>query len=287
MNLISGKDIAKQIENELLHEIEVLKSKNIIPTITIIQVGDNPASAVYVRNKLKLCERLKINGTLEHLEENVTEETLLKTIVKLNNDKNVNGILVQLPLPKHIDENKVIETISPNKDVDCFHCENVGKIWTAKKNFNGILPCTPAGVIQMIKRSNINISGKNVVIIGRSNIVGKPLAALFLLEDATVTICHSRTQNIKDVCSKADILVPCLGKAKFVTKEFTNPNQVIIDVGINRDEQGKLCGDCDFENIKEDVQAISPVPGGVGPMTIIMLLNNLITVTKEQNKNII
>jgi len=283
MNLISGKEIAKQIEDELLQEIENLKSKNIVPTISIIQVGDNPASAVYVRNKLKLCERLKINGNLEHLEENVSEEALLSTINKLNNDKNINGILVQLPLPKHIDENKVIEAINPNKDVDCFHNENVGKLWTSKSKYPTILPCTPAGVIQMIKRSNIEIASKNVVIIGRSNIVGKPLAALFLLENATVTVCHSKTKDLAKVCSEAEILVPCIGKAKFVTKEFTNPSQVIIDVGINRDENGKLCGDVDFDNV--DVKYISPVPGGVGPMTIIMLLNNLITVTKEQNKN--
>ncbi|MDR1850852.1 MAG: bifunctional methylenetetrahydrofolate dehydrogenase/methenyltetrahydrofolate cyclohydrolase [Mycoplasmataceae bacterium] len=283
MLLINGKEISEKICGELNHKIDFLKNKGIIPTIALIQVGDNPASAVYVRNKIRLCDKLGIVGQLHHLEESTSEADLIALINRLNDDDKVNGILVQLPVPKHIDENKVIDAISPNKDVDCFHAKNVGLLWTAKRDFNGILPCTPYGVIQMLKRSNIELKGKNVVIIGRSNIVGKPLASLFLLENATVTVCHSGTQNLAQICAKADVLVPCIGKAKFVTKEFTNPYQVIIDVGINRDENGKLCGDVDFENVKDSVYAISPVPGGVGPMTIIMLLNNLINVTYAQN----
>ncbi|MDR3249975.1 MAG: bifunctional methylenetetrahydrofolate dehydrogenase/methenyltetrahydrofolate cyclohydrolase, partial [Mycoplasmataceae bacterium] len=254
-----------------------------IPSIVIIQIGNNQASNVYVRNKLKLCEKLAVNGKLKHLEENIAEIELIKLIKNLNDDKNVNGILVQLPLPGHIDENKIIETINPIKDVDCFHLENVGKIWTAKKRFKGILPCTPDGIIEILKRSHIEMEGKNVVILGRSNIVGKPLAALFLLENATVTICHSKTNNLINICSRADVLVAAIGKAKFITKAYTNNHQIIVDVGMNRDENNKLCGDVDFENVKDCVYAISPVPGGVGPMTIVMLIKNLISATKLQN----
>ncbi|MDR0752504.1 MAG: bifunctional methylenetetrahydrofolate dehydrogenase/methenyltetrahydrofolate cyclohydrolase [Mycoplasmataceae bacterium] len=283
MNLISGKIISEQIKEELLQEIKQLQSLNINPSITIIQVGENQASCVYVRNKLKLAQELKIKGELIKLKEDIEENELISIIKKLNDSRDVNGILVQLPLPNHINENNIIETINPIKDVDCFCLQNVGKLWTVKKDFNGILPCTPAGVIEMLKRSNIEIKGKKVAIIGRSNIVGKPLAALCLLENATPIICHSQTQNLKQICQESDILIPCLGKAKFITKEFTNSKQVIIDVGINRDEEGKLCGDVDFENICEHVHSISPVPKGVGPMTIIMLSKNLIKVTKMQN----
>lgn len=286
MRLINGKEISEIIVNELRNDVDNFKNQQITPTINIFQIGDVAASSIYVRNKKRLCDKIGVNCNIIKLEEQVGENELIKLINDSNNDKNINGILVQLPLPSHINENKIIESISPIKDVDCFNELNVGKLWSAKNKFNGIMPCTPYGVIQMLKRSNIDIVGKNVTIIGRSNIVGKPLAALFLLEGATPTICHSKTTNLASICANADILVPCLGKAKFITKEFTNPNQVIIDVGINRDESGKICGDVDFENVKDYVKAISPVPGGVGPMTIAMLLNNLLIATKLQNEAI-
>ncbi|MDR0857038.1 MAG: bifunctional methylenetetrahydrofolate dehydrogenase/methenyltetrahydrofolate cyclohydrolase [Mycoplasmataceae bacterium] len=284
MKLIDGKKISSEIKEELKKEIVFLKTKDIVPTLVIVQVGNNQASNVYVRNKIKLSNELGANTSLLHFDEDVTEEHLLQEIKNLNEDDTVNGILVQLPLPKHIDENKIIEHISPIKDVDCFHLENVGKLWTAKNKYDGLLPCTPAGIIELLKRSDIQIAGKNVVILGRSNIVGKPMAALFLLENATPTICHSKTQNIKEVCSKADILIISIGQAKFITKDYVSSHMDVIDVDMDRDENNKLCGGADFENIKDIVNSISPVPGGVGPMTIVMLMKNLITVCKIQNK---
>ncbi len=284
MKIIDGKLVQSQICDELRKEIEELKSRNIVPTLKIIQVGDNQASNVYVRNKIKLSETVGINTTVDKLPENITETELINRIKDLNNDKNINGILVQLPIPSHLSEKEVIETIIPDKDVDCFNLVNVGKLWTAKKQDIYLKPCTPCGVIEMLKKYNIEMSGKHVVIIGRSNIVGKPQAALFLLENATVTICHSKTTNLKEVCKQADILVAAIGRAKMINHEYIKQGAVVIDVGMNRDENNKLCGDVDFEDVKDIVSYITPVPGGVGPMTITILLKNLINVTKLQNK---
>lgn len=284
MKIIDGKLVQSQICDELRKEIEELKSRNIVPTLKIIQVGDNQASNVYVRNKIKLSETVGINTTVDKLPENITEAELINRIKDLNNDKNINGILVQLPIPSHLSEKEVIETIVPDKDVDCFNLVNVGKLWTAKKQDIYLKPCTPCGVIEMLKKYNIEMSGKHVVIIGRSNIVGKPQAALFLLENATVTICHSKTTNLKEVCKQADILVAAIGRAKMINHEYIKQGAVVIDVGMNRDENNKLCGDVDFEDVKDIVSYITPVPGGVGPMTITILLKNLINVTKLQNK---
>lgn len=284
MKIIDGKLVQSQICDELKKEIEKLKSRNIVPTLKIIQVGDNQASNVYVRNKIKLSETVGINTTVDKLPENITETELINRIKDLNNDKNINGILVQLPIPSHLSEKEVIETIVPDKDVDCFNLVNVGKLWTAKKQDIYLKPCTPCGVIEMLKKYNVEMSGKHVVIIGRSNIVGKPQAALFLLENATVTICHSKTTNLKEVCKQADILVAAIGRAKMINHEYIKQGAVVIDVGMNRDENNKLCGDVDFEDVKDIVSYITPVPGGVGPMTITILLKNLINVTKLQNK---
>ena len=284
MKILDGKLVQSQICDELRKEIEELKSRNIVPTLKIIQVGDNQASNVYVRNKIKLSETVGINTTVDKLPENITETELIDRIKDLNNDKNINGILVQLPIPSHLSEKEVIETIVPDKDVDCFNLVNVGKLWTAKKQDIYLKPCTPCGVIEMLKKYNIEMSGKHVVIIGRSNIVGKPQAALFLLENATVTICHSKTTNLKEVCKQADILVAAIGRAKMINHEYIKQGAVVIDVGMNRDENNKLCGDVDFEDVKDIVSYITPVPGGVGPMTITILLKNLINVTKLQNK---
>lgn len=284
MKIIDGKLVQSQICDELRKEIEELKSRNIIPTLKIIQVGDNQASNVYIRNKLRLSEIVGINTTVDKFPENITQTELINRIKDLNNDKNTNGILVQLPIPSHLSEKEIIETIVPDKDVDCFNLVNVGKLWTAKKQDINLKPCTPYGVIEMLKKYNIEMSGKHVVIIGRSNIVGKPLAALFLLENATVTICHSKTTNLKEVCKQADILVAAIGRAKMINHEYIKQGAVVIDVGMDRDENNKLCGDVDFEDVKDIVSYITPVPGGVGPMTITILLKNLINVTKLQNK---
>ncbi len=284
MEIIDGKLISSQICEELKKEIEQLKTKGITPCLKIIQVGDNQASNVYVRNKIRLSETVGINTTVDKFNESISEKELIDEISKLNADKNVNGILVQLPIPKHIDEKNVIEAIDSNKDVDCFSWCNVGKLWTSKKTEIGLIPCTPYGVIELIKRSGVSISGKHAVIVGRSNIVGKPLAALLLLEDATVTVCHSRTANLKEICKQADILVAAVGKPKMINHEYVKDSAVVIDVGINRDENNKLCGDVDFEDVKNIALKITPVPGGVGPMTITILLKNLIAVTKLQNK---
>lgn len=283
MKIIDGKLISNQIKQEILKDVANLKTKGIIPTLTIIQVGDNPSSNVYVRNKKKLSEDLQTNTTICKLDANITQEELAKVVHQLNEDKNINGILVQLPLPKHINEEFIINQIDSSKDVDGFTLNSVGTIWTAKKHAIKIASCTPAGVIEMLKRSNIEIEGKHAVIIGRSNIVGKPLACLLLLENATVTICHSRTKNLKEITKQADILCAAIGQPKFVTRDFIKKDTVVIDVGINHDENNKLCGDVDFEDVKDLVSYITPVPGGVGPMTVIMLMKNLIALTKKQN----
>ena len=273
VHLIDGKLISTQIKDELKEEVAQLKEQGIIPCLAVIQVGSDPASSVYVNNKKKACAYIGIESLSYELEENITQKALLDLIAELNENEKVNGILVQLPLPKHIDENAVIQAIVPAKDVDGFHPETVGNMCIGTRGF---LPCTPAGVIQLLKRSNIEIEGKECVIIGRSNIVGKPMAMLLLRENGTVTITHSRTKDLKEVTRRADILVVAIGKPKFVTADFVKEGAVVIDVGIHRNETGKLCGDVDFDDVVDKVSAITPVPGGVGPMTIAMLMNNCV-----------
>ncbi len=271
--LIDGKQISTQIKEELKEKVSVLKQQGKEITLAVIQVGADPASSVYVRNKKNACEYIGIRSLAYELEETVTEEELVRLVEELNDREDVHGILVQLPLPKHINEDLIIKTISPKKDVDGFHPMNVGALTIGQPSF---VSCTPAGVIQLLKRSDISIEGKECVVIGRSNIVGKPMATLLLQENGTVTICHSRTKNLKEVTKRADILVVAIGKPKFVTKEFVKEGAVVIDVGIHRDENNKLCGDVDYEDVVDHVSAITPVPGGVGPMTISMLMNNCV-----------
>ena len=276
--LIDGKLISTQIKDELKAEVAQLKEKGMIPCLAVIQVGNDPASSVYVNNKKKACAYIGIESLSYELEENITQEELLSIIDELNHNEMVNGILVQLPLPKHIDEEAVIQAIAPEKDVDGFHPETVGNMCIGSKGF---LPCTPAGVIQLLKRSNIEIEGKECVVVGRSNIVGKPMAILLLRENGTVTITHSRTKNLKEVTKRADILVAAIGKPKFITQEYIKKGAVVIDVGIHRNEENKLCGDVDFDDVVDKVSAITPVPGGVGPMTIAMLMNNCVETVRK------
>ena len=271
--LIDGKLISTQIKDELKAEVSCLKEKGIVPCLAVIQVGNDPASSVYVNNKKKACAYIGIESLSYELEENISQDELLAIIDELNHNDMVNGILVQLPLPKHIDEEAVIKAIVPNKDVDGFHPETVGNMCIGSKGF---LPCTPAGVIQLLKRSNIEIEGKECVVIGRSNIVGKPMALLLLHENGTVTITHSRTKDLKEITKRADILVAAIGKPKFITAEYVKEGAVVIDVGIHRNADNKLCGDVDFDDVVDKVSAITPVPGGVGPMTIAMLMNNCV-----------
>ena len=278
--IIDGKQISLDIKNELKEKVAKYKEQGIEITLAVVKVGNDPASAVYVRNKEKACEYVGINSKTLALPEETTEEELLNVVKKLNEDKNVNGILVQLPLPKHIDESKVLLTIDSTKDVDGFHPVNVGKMVIGEDTF---LPCTPAGIIEMIKRTDIDIEGKECVVSGRSNIVGKPMAMLMLKENATVTIAHSRTKDLKEVTKRADIIVAAIGKAKFVTADYVKEGAVVIDVGMDRDENGKLCGDVDFESVSKVASAITPVPGGVGPMTVTMLLVNCLR-SVELNK---
>lgn len=278
--IIDGKQISLDIKNELKEKVAKYKEQGIEITLAVVKVGNDPASAVYVRNKEKACEYAGINSKTLALPEETTEEELLNVVKELNEDKNVNGILVQLPLPKHIDESKVLLTIDSTKDVDGFHPVNVGKMVIGEDTF---LPCTPAGIIEMIKRTDIDIEGKECVVIGRSNIVGKPMAMLMLKENATVTIAHSRTKDLKEVTKRADIIVAAIGKAKFVTADYVKEGAVVIDVGMDRDENGKLCGDVDFESVSKVASAITPVPGGVGPMTVTMLLVNCLR-SVELNK---
>ncbi len=273
MKLIDGKAISLQIKDELKEQVAKLKEQGIELTLAVIQVGEDPASSVYVRNKKNACAYIGINSIAHELPEETTQEELLDLIDKLNNDNKVNGILVQLPLPKHIDEDAIISAISPAKDVDGFHPQNVGALSIGKKGF---VSCTPAGVIQLLKRSNIDIEGKECVVLGRSNIVGKPMAMLLLRENGTVTVCHSKTKNLKEITKRADILIVALGKPKFITKEYIKEGAVVIDVGIHRNSENKLCGDVDFDDVKDMVEAITPVPGGVGPMTIAMLMYNCV-----------
>lgn len=278
--IIDGKQISLDIKNELKEKVAKYKEQGIEITLAVVKVGNDPASAVYVRNKEKACEYVGINSKTLALPEETTEEELLNVVKELNEDKNVNGILVQLPLPKHIDESKVLLKIDSTKDVDGFHPVNVGKMVIGEDTF---LPCTPAGIIEMIKRTDIDIEGKECVVIGRSNIVGKPMAMLMLKENATVTIAHSRTKDLKEVTKRADIIVAAIGKAKFVTADYVKEGAVVIDVGMDRDENGKLCGDVDFESVSKVASAITPVPGGVGPMTVTMLLVNCLR-SVELNK---
>lgn len=279
--LISGKEVSEAVKLRVADEVKELKSNGIEPCLAVILVGDDPASRVYVNNKKKACEFCGIRSLEYVLPAETKEEELIELVEKLNNDKSVNGILCQLPLPKHLDEKKVLNLIKPEKDVDAFHPENVGHIMIGDFNF---LPCTPAGIMEMFRFENISLDGKNCVVIGRSNIVGKPMAMLMLKENATVTICHSRTKNLKEIVAGADVVVAAVGRPNFVTADMVKDGAVIIDVGINRMDDGKLCGDVDFEACKEKASYITPVPGGVGPMTIATLMQNTITATKIQNK---
>lgn len=276
--LIDGKLISTQIKDELKEEVTQLREQGITPCLAVIQVGNDPASSVYVNNKKKACAYIGIESLSYELEDGVTQEELLGIIEELNQNEMVHGILVQLPLPRHIDENAVIEAIAPSKDVDGFHPETVGHMCIGTRGF---LPCTPAGIIQLLKRSDIEIEGKECVIVGRSNIVGKPMAMLLLRENGTVTITHSRTKDLKEVTKRADILVVAIGKPRFITKEFVKDGAVVIDVGIHRNEKNQLCGDVDFDDVVEKVSAITPVPGGVGPMTIAMLMNNCVETVRK------
>ena len=271
--LIDGKAISQQIKDELKEKCSKLKDKGIEVTLAVILVGSDPASLVYVRNKKKACEYIGYNSLSYELPEDTTMEKLLELINELNERKDVDGILVQMPLPKHMDEKKIINAIRPDKDVDGFHPMNVGALVVGDKGF---VSCTPAGVIQLLKRGlpDYDISGKECVIVGRSNIVGKPMSLLMLRENATVTVAHSRTSDLKEVCKRADIIIAAVGKAGVITKDHVKPGAVVIDVGINRGDDGKLCGDVKFDEVSEIAGAITPVPCGVGPMTIAMLMNN-------------
>ena len=273
--LIDGKLISAQIKDECKEKVALLKEKGIEVTLAVIQVGEDPASSVYVNNKKKACEYIGANSLSYNLKEDSTQEELLKLIDDLNNDDKVNGILVQLPLPKHFDEDEVIRRINPDKDVDGFHPINVGRLSIGEKGF---VSCTPAGIIQLLKRSNVEIEGKECVIIGRSNIVGKPMSMLMLRENATVTICHSKTKNLSEVTKRADILIVAIGKPKMIDASYVKEGAVVIDVGIHRvdPDSKKLCGDVDFESVEPVAGKITPVPGGVGPMTIAMLMSNLV-----------
>lgn len=279
-NIIDGKAISMDIKNEVKENAIALKAKGIEPCLAVILVGENPASQVYVRNKKKACEYCGIKSLSYELSAETTEEELLSLIDELNNNKECNGILVQLPLPKHIDENKVLLRILPEKDVDGFHPYNVGLLSIGKADLKA---CTPAGCIELIKRSGVDITGKNCVVVGRSNIVGKPVGMLLLAENGTVTTCHSKTKDIKAVCQEADIIVAAVGIPKFVKGDMVKEGVVVIDVGINRMDNGKLCGDVDFDEVEKKASYITPVPGGVGPMTIAMLMNNCIVACKKQN----
>ena len=279
--LISGKEVSLKVKNQVAEETAELKKQGITPGLAVIIVGNDPASRVYVNSKKKACAEVGFNSYEYALPEETTQEELLELVEKLNNDNNVNGILCQLPLPKHIEENAIINAIKAEKDVDAFHPFNVGKIMIGEYAF---LPYTPAGVMELIDSTGVEISGKSCVVIGRSNIVGKPMAMLLLHRSGTVTICHSKTQNLQEICRNADILVAAVGRANFVTEDMVKDGAVVIDVGMNRLENGKLCGDVDFENVEKKASYITPVPGGVGPMTIAMLMKNTLTAAKMHNK---
>lgn len=270
-NIINGKVISEKILNSLKEKVEQL---NFVPGLAVIVVGNDPASAVYVRNKERACKKVGIKATTYKLPEEISQEEIINLIHKLNNEEITHSILVQLPLPKHLNEREILNEISPEKDADGFHLLNAGKLLEGEQT---ILPCTPAGCIELLKSTNIQLEGKNAVVIGRSNIVGKPLALLLLKENCTVTLCHSKTNNLKDFTSRADIIICAAGKAKMLTADMVKENSIIIDVGINRDQDGKLVGDVDFENVAKKAKYITPVPGGVGPMTIAMLMKNVVS----------
>ena len=271
--IIDGKKISAESKDELKEKVAALKAEGKEITLAVIQVGNDPASTVYVGNKKKSCAYIGIHSLAYELPEDTTEGELLSLVEQLNESKDVHGILVQLPLPKHINEDKIIKAISPKKDVDGFHPQSVGALSIGQPGF---VSCTPAGIIQLLKRSGIEIDGKECVIVGRSNIVGKPMALLLLRENGTVTVCHSHTKNLKEVCKRADILVAAIGKPKFFNHEYIKEGAVVIDVGIHRNENNKLCGDVDYDDVFSHVSAITPVPGGVGPMTIAMLMYNCV-----------
>ena len=277
-NLIDGKAVSAQIKEELKETVAKKKQQGITISLAVIQVGNDPASSVYVNNKKKACEYIGIQSIAYELPEETTQEELLSLIDDLNGRDDVNGILVQLPLPGHIDEDKIINRISPDKDVDGFHPQSVGALCIGQPGF---VSCTPAGIIALLKRNHIEIEGKECVVIGRSNIVGKPMALLMLRENATVTVAHSRTKDLKEICKRADILIVAIGKPKFITEEYIKEGAVVIDVGIHRNENNKLCGDVDFASVEPHCSAITPVPGGVGPMTIAMLMNNCVESVKQ------
>lgn len=278
--IIDGKAVSAKVKEQVRKEAEILKQKGIEIGLAVVIVGDNPASRVYVNNKKKACAEVGFTSYEYALPEETTEAELLELVEKLNNDDRVNGILVQLPLPKQINDNAIINAIRPDKDVDAFHPENVGHIMIGDFSF---LPCTPAGVMELIAETGVDVCGKNCVVIGRSNIVGKPMAMLLLHKNVTVTICHSRTKNLAEICSQADILVAAVGKAGFVTPDMIKEGAVVIDVGMNRNAEGKLCGDVDYAACFDKAGYITPVPGGVGPMTIAMLMRNTLTAAKIKN----
>ena len=277
--LIDGKKISTEIKDELKVTVEELKKQGVETCLAVIQVGNDPASSIYVRNKKRACAYVGIESLSYELPEETTEDELVKLVKELNENDNVHGILVQLPLPKHINADTIIRTISPDKDVDGFHPESVGRLCIGEPGF---VSCTPSGIIQLLKRSGIEIEGKECVVVGRSNIVGKPMSILLLRENGTVTITHSRTKDLKEVTGRADILVVAIGKPKFITADYVKEGAVVIDVGMHRNEENKLCGDVDFDDIKDKVSAITPVPGGVGPMTIAMLMYNCVEAAKGQ-----
>lgn len=279
--IIDGKAISTQIKDELKEQVAAMKENGISLCLAVIQVGEDPASCVYVRNKKKACEYIGIQSLSYELPESTTQEELLKLIEELNKRKDVNGILVQLPLPKGLNEEKILDAIDPLKDVDGFHPMNVGNLSIGRKGF---VSCTPAGVIQLLKRSGIEIEGKECVVVGRSNIVGKPMSMLLLKENGTVTTAHSRTKNLQEVTRRADILVAAVGKPRMITADYVKEGAVVIDVGIHRNEDNKLCGDVDYDNVAPKCSAITPVPGGVGPMTIAMLMKNCVESYELQNQ---
>lgn len=278
--IIDGKQISQDIKNELREKVTQFKENGKYIALAVVQIGNDPASSVYVNNKKKACEFVGIRSVAYELPEETQQDELLKLIDDLNADHSIHGILVQLPLPKHMNENAIINRISPLKDVDGFHPQNVGALCIGQPGF---VSCTPAGIIQLLKRSDIEIAGKECVIIGRSNIVGKPMSLLLLAENATVTIAHSKTENLMEVCKRADILIAAVGRPKMFTKEYVKEGAVVIDVGIHRLESGKLCGDVDYDDVLSICSAITPVPGGVGPMTIAMLMNNCVESLKLQH----
>ena len=278
--ILDGKKVAAEIKEELKQSTEAfveLYGKR--PCLAVVQVGDNPASTVYVNNKIKSCQEIGFVSKSFHYTSTMTEDELINLIADLNYDETIHGILVQLPLPEHINEANIIKVIDPKKDVDSFHPYNVGCLMTGETSF---LPCTPAGIMELLRRYNIDVAGKECVIVGRSNIVGKPIAQLLLQQNGTVIVCHSKTHNLAEHCRKADILICAIGKPKFFTAEYIRPGAVVIDVGINRDENNKLCGDVDFEAVKDRAGAITPVPGGCGPLTIAMLMKNTYTAACQQ-----